>query len=136
MVCKFSFSVEHFEKGHVPSDVLYLMADESSRLPSVLLPPNLECEIHKLPVAPLGEVNVLEDQRFLMKNRRLTSPFPLPRRSVRKLVIVAKSLAIRSLALDTKMTAARLTAVECIEAHQLGELEKVGNATCLLERLI
>src|SRR5690242_4033218 len=34
------------------------------------------------------------------------------------------------------MSAARFASLQRVEAHQLGELEKVGDATCLLERLI
>ena len=51
-------------------------------------------------------------------------------------VVVAQRFAVRRLVLDAEVAAARLLAVQRVEAHQLAELEEVGDAAGLLERLI
>ena len=60
----------------------------------------------------------------------------LPGGDVGEMLVVAQRLAVRGLMLLPEMSAARLLAMQRIEAHQLAELEEVGDASRLLERLI
>ena len=60
----------------------------------------------------------------------------LPGGDVGEVLVVAQGLAVRRLALLAEVAAARLLAVQRVEAHQLGELEEVGHPAGLLERLV
>ena len=53
-----------------------------------------------------------------------------------KFVVVAQRLAVLGLVLDAEVAAAALLAVQRVEAQQLAELEEVGDAAGLLERLV
>src|SRR3954463_5193688 len=61
-------------------------------------------------VAALGEVDVLELERFLVQVRRGADALELPRGDVREVLVVAESLAVLGLVLDAQVTAARLLA--------------------------
>src|SRR5688572_27378609 len=60
----------------------------------------------------------------------------LPGGDVGKTLVIALGLAVPGLMLLAKVSAARLLAMECVSAHQLAELQEVGDAIRLLQRLI
>src|SRR4051812_32435113 len=61
---------------------------------------------------------------------------PLPGRDVREVLVVAQGLALVGLVLDAEVAAAALLAVAGVVAQELTELEEVGHAAGLLERLV
>ena len=61
------------------------------------------------------------------------APLVFPGKDVSEIFVVAQSFAIRCLMFFTKMAAARFVAGERVDAHQLGELEKIGDASGALE---
>src|SRR5215218_7329252 len=87
-------------------------------------------------VASLCEVHVLELERFLVQRRCAAHALELPRRDVREVLVVAQCLAFLGLVLHPQMAATRLLTGEGVEAQQLAELEEVGDAAGLLERLV
>lgn len=64
-----------------------------------------------------------------MQDFRLAVARELPRGDVREVLVVASRLSVGCLALLTKMGSAGLCAVKRLGAHELGELEAVGNAS-------
>src|SRR5436309_2534537 len=60
----------------------------------------------------------------------------LPDGDVRVASVVADRLAVVGLVLLAQMAAARLVALQRVAAHQLGELEEVGDPSGVLERLV
>src|SRR5690606_14837993 len=87
-------------------------------------------------VAALREVDVLVRERLLVELGCVAVALVLPRCHVGVVLVVAECLALRRLALLAEVGAARLAAVERVEADELRELEEVGDAPRLLERLI
>src|SRR5690606_5849833 len=85
-------------------------------------------------VAPLGGLDVFEFERFLVQHGSLLGE--LPRRDVREALVVAEGLAVFSLGLGPEVPAARLGAVQRVDAHQLAELEEVGHSPGLLQLLV
>src|SRR6266436_3020727 len=79
---------------------------------------------------------MLEGQRLLVQGRRLAGPRVLPRRDVAEVGVVPFGLTLGGLALDAEVAAAGLTPVQGVGANQLGQLEKIGDAAGLLERLV
>ena len=65
-----------------------------------------------------------------------SGPLVLPHARVREVLVVAPRLALGRLVLLAEVPAARLLAVERVAAHQLAELEEVGDASGLLEGLV
>ena len=53
-----------------------------------------------------------------------------------ELVVVADRFAIRGLMFLAKMSTTRFVAFERVDAHELGEFEKIGHTPGALERLI
>src|SRR5215207_4987179 len=93
-------------------------------------------ELVRLLVAALREVDVLELERFLVERRCGVDALELPCGDVREVLVVAQRFALFGLVLHPKVAAARLLAGEGVEAEQLAELEEVGDAARLLERLV
>src|SRR4051794_22273733 len=87
-------------------------------------------------VAALGEVDVLVLEGFAVQDRRFALPRPLPGRDVGEVLVVAERLALGSLALGAEVTAAALATVQGVDAHQLGELDEVGDPAGVLEGLV
>src|SRR4051812_30923134 len=81
-------------------------------------------------------MHVLEVKGFLVQHWLAPRWGVLPRRGVRELVVVAQRLALVGLVLDPEVTAARLLSVQRVATHERRELEEVGDASCLLERLV
>ena len=71
-----------------------------------------------------------------MQRRGARPAVPLPRGDVRKVLVVAQRLALLGLVLDAEVAAAALLAVAGVAHEQLAELEEVGDAAGLLERLV
>ena len=76
---------------------------------------------------------MLEGQRLFVQGRRLAGARVLPRRDVAEVVVVAFGLTLGRLALDAEVAAAGLRPVQGVGAHQLGELQKIGDAARLLQ---
>src|SRR5512143_1175789 len=87
-------------------------------------------------VAPLGEVDVLEGERLLVRPRGGAHAFPLPGGRVGEAGIVALRLAVGGLVLLAEMPAAGFLALQGVLAHQLGELHEVRHAPGAFQRLI
>src|SRR5690606_22871502 len=87
-------------------------------------------------VAPLGELHVLELEGLHVAARPLAAAAELPDGPVRVVVVVAPGLPVGGRVLGAVVRAARLVALERVVAHHLGELEEVGDAAGLLERLV
>src|SRR5439155_25944888 len=81
-------------------------------------------------VAPRRELDVLEHERLDV------ALAVRPHRDVAEALVIALGLAVAGLVLDAEMAAAALLAHEPVLAPQLGELEVVGDAPGLLERLV
>ena len=84
----------------------------------------------------MRQVHVLEDQRLLVAERRRVGARVLPHGDVAEALVVALRLAVGGLVLLAEVAAARLLARERVAAHELAELEEVGDAAGLLERLV
>src|SRR5437867_10455415 len=78
----------------------------------------------------------LEGEGLLVKHRLLARTCELPGRYVAEALVVTLRLALRRLILFAEVTAARLLALQGVVTHQLGELEEVGHAAGVLERLV
>src|ERR1700752_298120 len=83
-------------------------------------------------------MNRFEVQRFAMQFRRrdLTVALIFPREDRGELIVVAQRFAFGRLMFCAKMCATRFVASEGVNAHQLAELEKIGDAPGALKRLI
>jgi hypothetical protein len=78
-------------------------------------------------------VDVLERQRLLVQRWGLAGALVLPHGRVGEALVVALGLAVVHLVLLAEVAAAGLVAGEGVEAHELAELEEVGDAAGLLE---
>src|SRR4051794_21014190 len=87
-------------------------------------------------VAPRLQLDELVGEVLLVQHRRLTCTGPLPGCDVGVLLVVAQRLAVLGLRLGPEVAAARLAPVEGVDAHQLAELEEVGDPAGLLEGLV
>src|SRR5215471_2927551 len=101
--------VEHLQERHMLADPLRLISDHLAGGAGVLLPPDVQSQIH-LFVAPLARVNVVELERLLMHRRRLPHTPELPGRHVAIMVVIAPRFALRSLELFAEMAAAGFVA--------------------------
>src|SRR5437763_16704739 len=81
-------------------------------------------------------MDIFECQWFLVQNRLLAGPGVFPCRDIRELVVIPQRLSFGSLVLLPEMAAARLVALQCVEAHQFSEFQEVGDASGILESLI
>src|SRR5688500_2474625 len=87
-------------------------------------------------VTPLAGGDELELERLLVELRRLARAGELPGGDVAEVLVVAERLAFGGLVLLAEVAAARLFAMERVDAHQLGELEEIRYAAGFLERLV
>src|SRR3954466_4007711 len=87
-------------------------------------------------IAPRRQRHVLERERLLVQNWRLAVTRELPRRNVGEAVVVSQRFAIGRLMLDTKVRATGLLSIQRVDTHQLGELEKIRDASGALELLV
>src|SRR5205823_5621513 len=87
-------------------------------------------------VAPLRRMDGLELERLRVQQRRLPDAGELPRGNIAEPLVVAPRLTLRRLILLPEVAAAGLVALQRVAAHELRELEEVGHAARLLERLV
>src|SRR5215207_10691746 len=87
-------------------------------------------------VASLLHLDVLVRQRLLVQDRLTALTGELPRRHIRKLVVVPQRLAVLGLRLRPEVATAGLAADQGVDAHQLAELEEVGHPAGPLQRLV
>ena len=71
-----------------------------------------------------------------MQRRLAAVAAELPGRHVGELLVVTQRLTLLGLRLGAEVASARLATVEGVDAHQLTELDEVGDAAGLLERLV
>ena len=71
-----------------------------------------------------------------MEDRGFAVTGKLPGRHVQELVVVAQGLALGSLRLRAEVAAARLFAVQRVDAHEFAQFHEVSHATGLLEGLV
>src|SRR5215207_7943720 len=92
-------------------------------------------------VAPLLELDGFVHEILLVQDRHAhlavaVAALELPRGDVQELVVTAQRLAVLRLRLGAEVSAAGLPAVQGVDAHQLAELEEVGDPAGLLEALV
>src|SRR5215467_5579131 len=80
----------------------------------------------------------LEMERFAVERRAkdVSVSLKFPRKHGSEIFVIALGLAIGSLVFFPEMSAARFVALERINTHELGELEKISDAPRAFERLI
>src|SRR4051812_18525039 len=81
-------------------------------------------------------MNVLELQRLDEPVRAVALAGVFPGRDVAEVLVVTEGLAVLGLEFLAEVAAARLAAFQGVEAEELAELEEVGDAAGLLERLV
>src|SRR5438477_2882779 len=79
-------------------------------------------------VAPRGELRFFVGQRLFVQTRFALLAGVLPGADVEELIVVASCFAVGRLMLDAEVSAGPLLALQRVDAHQLGELEEVGDA--------
>src|SRR3954469_19480928 len=84
-------------------------------------------------VAALGEVDVLVLERLAVQHGGLALRRPLPRGDVGEVLVVAQRLALGGLALGPEVPTTALVAVQGVDAHELGEVDEVGNPAGVLQ---
>ena len=67
---------------------------------------------------------------------RFSIALKFPRKHCGLVFVVAQRLAFGRLVFFAKMPAARFVALESVDAHQLREFQKIGDATRAFERLV
>src|SRR4029453_16236587 len=91
-------------------------------------------------VTPLLHLDGRVDEVFLVEDRTqrvlALGGAELPRRDVGVVLVVAQRLPILGLGLGPEVPPAGLAAVEGVDAHELTELEEVGDPTGLLQGLV
>src|SRR5437879_13297257 len=92
--------------------------------------------IFVLLIAPLCGMNVFEIQGLFIQDWLLTLALVLPASQLREVGVVAQRFAVGGLELFAEVAATRFGSMECVEAHQFAEFEKVRHAAGILERLI
>ena len=127
--------VEHLEERHVRRSVVDLVAHEPARLGRGALPPHVQTSASL--VAPLRSAAPRSNASGSTWRRAGgVAPGVLPDGDVREPRVVALRLAVGRLVLVAEVAAARFVARERVAAHQLAELEEVGDAPGPLERLV
>src|SRR5262249_23286909 len=86
-------------------------------------------------VTPGREMNVVEHERLDVASRGRIGAGVFPHGGVTEVLVVALRFALL-LVLDAEVAAAALFALEGVAAEELAELEEVGDAAGLLERLV
>src|SRR6266550_6519727 len=66
----------------------------------------------------------------------LSIALKFPRKHSGVIFVVAQRFAFRCLMFLAKMCAGRFVALECVDAHQLGEFHEIGNASSTFQGLI
>src|SRR4051794_23820107 len=89
-------------------------------------------------VAPLLELDGFVDEVLLVQHGPAhlavtVSALELPGRDVEELVVVALGLPVLGLRLRPEVAAAGLATVQRVDAHELTQLEEVGDAAGLLQ---
>ena len=112
-----------------------VVADEAAARRRVALPPDPERDLHRIRTiaraAAASRTERLDEALRARPGRR-----GHPHRHVGEARVVAPRLAVRGLVLDAEVAAARFLAGERVAAHQLAELEEVGDAARPLELLV
>src|SRR5687768_13351943 len=83
-----------------------------------------------------GGFHELEHELLFVELRFCGVPRMFPSGGVHEALVVALRLALFGRVLRPKVAAARLVAIERVDAHQLTELEEVGHARGHLQRLV
>jgi hypothetical protein len=81
-------------------------------------------------------VDRLEVERFAMQFRRVLVALKFPRKHCGVLFIVPERLAIGCLMFFAKMRAGRFISLESVPAHELGELQEIGNTSGAFQGLV
>src|SRR5882724_495943 len=84
-------------------------------------------------IAPLRQMHGLEMQLFAMQFRRLTVTLKFPRKHSCMALVVSERFAIGRLMLLAEMRAGRFVTLQRVNAHQLGEFEKIRDAPGALQ---
>ena len=79
---------------------------------------------------------MLERERLFVELPLPAFALPLPCGHIGEVLVVAKRLALRRLAFDTEVAAARFPSFQSINAHELAQLDEVSHAAGLFERLV
>src|SRR5262249_43463981 len=87
-------------------------------------------------VTPLRGMDIFECQRFFVQDRCFSLAGVFPHADVRKVRVISQRLTVGCLELLTEMATTLFVAIERLETHQLAELQKVCDASRILERLI
>src|SRR5712691_872966 len=87
-------------------------------------------------VAPRGQLDLFVRQRLRVQARLIAHSGELPRRDIAELLVIAQRLAVGRLMFHPKVAAARFLAMQRIDAHQFGQLEEIGDASCFFQGLI
>ena len=81
-------------------------------------------------------MHVFESQRLFVQLGGVAHAAEAPGGGIAVVLIVAESFAIGRLVFLAEVAASGFVALQGIQAHQLGELEEVGHAAGLFERLV
>src|SRR3954452_6502420 len=87
-------------------------------------------------VRPLLHLDVLVHQRLLVQDRAPALARELPGRHVGELVVVAQRLAVGGLRLRAEVATTGFASVQRIDAHELAQLQEVGDPPGPLEGLV
>src|SRR5665213_132265 len=87
-------------------------------------------------VTPLARMNIVEFQRFLDKLGSVAETAIAPGRDIGIMFIVALRFALCRLIFLAEMAAAGLVPFPSVDAHQLSQLEEVGDAAGLFKTLV
>ena len=71
-----------------------------------------------------------------MQFRRLPIALKFPGKNRGVVFIVAQGFAFRGLVFFAKMSATGFVALQCVDTHQLGEFQEIGNTSGTFQRLI
>src|SRR5437773_5842018 len=71
-----------------------------------------------------------------MESRGLTIALKFPRENSGVVFVVAERFAVWRLMFLAEMRPGRFVALQCIDAHQFGEFEKIGDTTGAFQRLV
>src|SRR5436305_13304977 len=75
-------------------------------------------------------------ERLAMQYRQSSIALKFPGKHRGVIFIVAQCFAFRGLMFFAKMRAGRFVALQCVDTHQLGEFQEIGNTSGTFQRLI
>src|SRR2546430_3019179 len=96
----------------------------------------LNQQLSTLLIASLRQMHGFKIERLAMQYRRFSIDLKFPGKHRGVIFIVAQCFAFRGLVFFAKMRATGFIALQCIDTHQLGEFQKIGNTSGTFQRLI